>query len=179
MTRVIVSMLMLGSSFAPVLCWAAEQNADPRRAVAESKKLGGKVNEDEKRPGRPVYSVKLRGTHVTDAELEHIKGLPQLQSLDLWGTQVTDAGLEEQLKGLKQLRRLGLAFAKVTDAGLERLKGLAQLGRLDLRGTQVTDAGLKHLRGLTQLRTLRLSQTQVSDEGPASLLEPSQGSAEM
>ncbi len=39
---------------------------------------------------------------VTDAGLKHLKGLTNLQSLDLGQTQVTDAGLEP-LKGLTQL----------------------------------------------------------------------------
>ena len=35
---------------------------------------------------------------MTDAGLEHLKGLTKLQWLDLAGTEVTDAGLEH-LKG--------------------------------------------------------------------------------
>ena len=65
----------------------------------------------------------LDGTQVTDAGLEHLKGLTRLQSLDLSGTQVTDAGLEH-LKGLTQLQWLSLEGTQVTDAGLEHLKGL-------------------------------------------------------
>ena len=45
----------------------------------------------------------LDGTQVTDAGLEHLKGLSRLQELYLDGTQVTDAGLEH-LKGLSQLK---------------------------------------------------------------------------
>ena len=45
---------------------------------------------------------------MTDAGLEHLKGLSQLQRLDLASTQVTDAGLEH-LKGLTQLQTLDLA----------------------------------------------------------------------
>ena len=42
------------------------------------------------------------------------------------GTKVTDAGLEH-LKGLTQLHKLGLNNTKVSDAGLEHLNGLTQL----------------------------------------------------
>ena len=49
----------------------------------------------------------LAGTKVTDAGLVHLKGLAQLQSLDLMEHQVTDAGLEH-LKGLTQLQSLDL-----------------------------------------------------------------------
>ena len=40
---------------------------------------------------------------MTDAGLEHLKGLTQLRELNLNDTQVTDAGLEH-LKGLTQLQ---------------------------------------------------------------------------
>jgi len=77
--------------------------------------------------------------------------LTQLQTLDLSHSKVTDAGLEH-LKGLTRLQTLALSECmKVTDAGLERLKGLTQLQTLVLTRTQVTDAGLEHLKGLTQL----------------------------
>ena len=47
-------LLLLALSLAPVLCWAAEPNADQAKAIAEIEKLGGKVTIDEKRPGKPV-----------------------------------------------------------------------------------------------------------------------------
>ena len=84
-------------------------------------------------------------TQVTDAGLEHIKGLTRLQNLYLFSTQVTDAGLES-LKGLDELLELRLDNTKVTDAGLEHIKGLTQLERLYLDGTKVTDEGVKKLQ---------------------------------
>ena len=45
---------------------------------------------------------------MTDAGLEHLKGLTQVQSLNLSQTEVTDAGLKH-LKGLTQLQSLNLA----------------------------------------------------------------------
>ena len=47
--------------------------------------------------------------------------LRQLQSLSLADTQVTDAGLEH-LKGLKELRSLDLTTTHVTDQGVKRLQ---------------------------------------------------------
>ena len=91
------------------------------KAIAAIEKLGGTVTVDEKKPGKPVKSVALHAFQVTDAGLEHLKWLTQLQSLDLWGT-------------------------KVSDAGLVRLKGLTELQWLDLWETQVTDAGVKDLQ---------------------------------
>ena len=101
---------------------------------------------------------------ITDTDLERLRGLKQLQVLELSGTTITDAGLE-YLKGLMQLQSLELRETKITDAGLEHLKGVAQLRGLDLSGTKITDAGLKHLKGLTQLGWLNLSGTKVTDTG--------------
>ena len=58
---------------------------------------------------------------MTDAGLALLKGLPQLQMLYLYGTQVTDAGLAH-LKGLSRLRRIGLSDTQVTGVGVARLK---------------------------------------------------------
>ena len=57
----------------------------------------------------------------------------------------TDAGLEH-LEELTQLDWLILRNTKVTDAGLMHLKGLTGLEWLDLRNTQVTDAGVRNLK---------------------------------
>ena len=58
---------------------------------------------------------------VTDAELENLKGLTALQSLDLSETRVTDAGLEH-LKGLTALQSLDLSGTRVTSTGVRELQ---------------------------------------------------------
>ena len=115
-----------------------------------------------------VKSLNLSGTQVTDAGLAHLKGLAGLQWLSLRGTQVTDAGLAH-LKGLAGLQKLSLSDTQVTDAGLAHLKGLAGLQELDLNETRVTDAGLAHLKRLAGLPALYLGGTQVTDAGLAHL----------
>ena len=77
---------------------------------------------------------------------------------------MTDAGLEH-LKGLTQLHSLDLGGTKVTDAGLEHLKGLAQLESLELRGTKVTDAAAKVLTKLCRTApSLLASSTEFMGE---------------
>jgi len=73
-----------------------------------------------------VVHVVLNFTEISDAGLEHVKRLTDLQELDLAGTKVTDAGLEN-LVDLPHLRRLDVSDTRVTDAGLTRLEGLTQL----------------------------------------------------
>ncbi len=130
MFRTVVVALALS-----VPCLGSSTRADEGedRAVAFVQKLGGTVIRDEKTPGKPVVTVKLSDTDVTDA------------------------GLKE-LAPLKNLTTLYLGCTKVTDAGLKELAPLKNLTTLDLRATQVTGAGLKELAPLKNLTTLYLSR---------------------
>jgi hypothetical protein len=111
-----------------------------------------------------VVAVVLDGTKVTDADLEHIEVLAQIQELDLERTPITDAGLGN-LKSLTRLQRLNLGQTQVSDAGLNHLKGMRQLRNLDLDDTQVTDTGLELLIEMPQLQGLGLYHTRVTDAG--------------
>ncbi|MFZ1936415.1 MAG: hypothetical protein WCB27_21605 [Thermoguttaceae bacterium] len=134
-----------------------------------------------------VDYVSLDHCPVHDSDLSWLEMLPGLRRLGLFHTQITDAGLEH-LKGLTQLKELwlpdtvtyaGLGTLKnmtaleslnvgrgdpepdtppshVTDRFLGQLAGLSSLQELDLSYAVVTDRGLKHLRGMTKLQTLRL-----------------------
>lgn len=65
-----------------------------------------------------------------DAELEKLKGLTSLRRLDVDGCRgVTDAGLEH-LQGLNNLEWLNISHTQVTEAGLEHLKGMTNLEEL-------------------------------------------------
>jgi hypothetical protein len=76
-------------------------------AVRAIERVGGKVIRDEKAPGKPVIAVFLNTPAMTDAGLEVLGELKQLQELDLTGSRVTASGLKE-LAGLQQLRTLHL-----------------------------------------------------------------------
>ena len=58
---------------------------------------------------------------ITDAGIEHLKSLPNLERLDINLTRVTDAGLQT-LKGFKQLRWLDLPVMETTPEGIADLK---------------------------------------------------------
>jgi len=108
-----------------------------------------------------IGPVLRTGPRFSDSDLEHVKGLADLESLHLFGTQVTASGLEH-LKGLTKLREL--TFTGITDAGMANLSELSLLEKLYLDGG-VTDAGLIHLKGLAKLRALSLGFRKVSGPG--------------
>jgi hypothetical protein len=149
-----------------------------KQAFAEIERLGGYY---ESEPVGPEWFQKLVGdellagfgdglyvdlsdTPVTDAELEYLKRLPELEELMLPNTQITDTGLKH-LRGLTRLKVLNLGYTRVTDAGLEHLKGLTRLESLALFETRVSGAGFKYLKGLTELYELQLGHTQVTGTG--------------
>ena len=71
--------------------------------------------------GKDRVASTLRGPEFDDQQLGQLKGLDELQVLDLEGTSVTDAGLE-QLKHLRNLQFLVLRKTRVTADGVWRLQ---------------------------------------------------------
>src|SRR5437660_1229639 len=74
-----------------------------------------------------VKAIETLGGKVTDAGLKELKGLKNLQLLDIQRTQITDTGLKE-LKEVKSLRELWPA--KVTDQTLRTLREVGLLHAL-------------------------------------------------
>jgi len=107
--------------------------------VPESEDLlirGGNATRDEKLPGKPVISVSLYDTEITDAGSKELGSLKNLTSLNLVRAQVTGASLKE-LAELKNLTSLNLDLSTMTDTWA---KELAALTSLTLGGRLVTDA---------------------------------------
>ena len=166
MIRLFALILALAFSVAVIGSSGAEEvDSEQSKATAEIRKLHGKVKYARTGPDYgPVIGVSLALPFVTDAAMEHVRGLSQLQSLKLNGTHVTDTGLAH-IKGLTKLQTLSLLRTKVTDAGLVHLEELTQLEFLDLGGTRVNGEGLAHLKQLSKLKLLYLWDTDVTDAG--------------
>jgi Leucine-rich repeat (LRR) protein len=77
---------------------------------------------------------------------------------------VTDADLNEISK-LENLETLDLSFGEITNQALEHIMGLKKLQILDLRNTQINDAGLAMLEELTSLKHLYLTGCPITDDG--------------
>ncbi|MBM4043253.1 MAG: hypothetical protein FJ290_32595 [Planctomycetes bacterium] len=117
--------------------------------------------------GQAIPGLDISG-HASNEDLMHLKELRGLRRLELFGTQITDAGVAH-LRNLKGLQRLDLGATQITDAGVAHLMELRGLQSLDLTRTRVTDAGLTHLKELKGLRWLGLWHTQVTAAGIAEL----------
>ncbi len=97
------------------------KTTDPAFAIATFENLGGTVEPVDPTPSRPVTRISLRGTPVSDAQLQYLDAFPGLRLLSLANTEVTDAGLEH-LKRLRNLKRLSLSGTLVTMDGMRDLR---------------------------------------------------------
>jgi hypothetical protein len=164
------------------------KNAKENRAqyVLAVLKAGGSIQVQEDDPDKPVLKadfphirlttytwevlgpwkrcreLNLNDTGLTAADLERLKGMPDLVSLNLSANNLTDTGLSF-LGGLPHLHTLYLSSNPITDAGLDHLRGLADLKELGLSGTRVTDAGLIRLIGRAKLEKLTLEGPGITD----------------
>nr|WP_299381728.1 c-type cytochrome domain-containing protein [Allomuricauda sp.] len=118
----------------------------------------------QKSPKSPAIDVAIFGQSAFHAE--SITGLlkikEQIVSLNLSYLPITDANLDPVAK-LVNLEELNLNFTQVTSDGLARLSSCDQLKSLSISGTMV-DKGLeKVLRAFPALTTVHLWGTKISD----------------
>ena len=104
---------------------------------------------------------------LTDAGLQHLRRMPQLQHLDLSeypGGVITDRGLEP-LADLKELRVFRMCWQRgITDKGVAHLAACPHLEEVNVMGTATGDGTIAALVGkphLTRVNTGRL----VTDAG--------------
>ncbi len=141
----------------------SEPPPDPNEVLAELQKIGGFVQRDENRPGRPVVAVTIDAERFNASVLNKLVAFPELRSLNLSRTLSTDLTLEH-LRNLTTLKYLNVSRTKVA-GGLDSLKGLVNLEELDLDQTLVTDGALEELKGLTKLKKIHLDGTLASGLG--------------
>jgi uncharacterized protein (TIGR03067 family) len=106
----------------------------------------------------------LHGTNVTDAGLEHLAALPQLNLINLTSTRITRDALP-RLATFPALTTLGLAGTNLQDDDLALLADFPRLESLDLNQTRLTDAAVEHLVLLDGLKRLQIRQTGITTAG--------------
>jgi len=130
-------------------------------------RAGGVVTRDAQ--GR-ITGVDLRSSWVTDSDLRDLAQLPNLATLNLSLTRITDHGMKE-LKDAPAIVDLDLQYAEqVTDEGVSAIRGWKHLRRLNLRGTKITDMTLGHLGGMPTLESLDIGFVQFTDSGLENLV---------
>ena len=99
-----------------------------------------------------------------DALLRHIAEFPDLRSIAMSHTRITDEDIAvlAQHSGLKTIHFAG---TQLTDAAMQTFGTLPELELLDLHDTLVTDDGLIHLQRLTNLFTINVRRTAVTLNG--------------
>ena len=122
-----------------------------------------------------VTEVNFRGTQASDADLTPLVGLPELRSVLLNETAISNDGLKT-LGQLAAVQNLDLRGCAIGNDGLAHLVGLGEFGTLRalrLSGqnnmTTVDDDGMVHLAGLTSLKVLAVDFLWVSEAGLAKL----------
>ena len=115
-----------------------------------------------------LFHRPLAGTGTADDEtVRRVSRLSRLQSLGLFGTNVTDAGLAH-IKQLTHLKDLDLRSTRIGDTGLAELSAMTSLRQLNIAGTRVTNEGVLALEeSLPDLHILREEDMALSGFGPA------------
>ena len=107
------------------------------------------------------------GQGIGDAGLAHLRSLPRLTYLALYGPGFTDAGMVH-VKAIPSLRIFSVheGYSRIGDAGLAHIAELPNLEILCLHGMRgITDAGVAHLTKMRSLRKLEIGSSQVTDKG--------------
>ncbi|MFO0947359.1 MAG: hypothetical protein U1D30_15720 [Planctomycetota bacterium] len=109
----------------PFRCTIAKANrtTDPVHlaAIAAIEKLRGRFECDTNVAGKPLVSVDLSNTKITDDGLAILREATSVKWLNLARTEVTDACVEH-LVGLVELNRLVVSTTRITSAGISQLK---------------------------------------------------------
>lgn len=115
-----------------------------------------------------VTELNLDSCPVSDLTIKHLTDndvLPQLQSLDLADSDITDVGMQYIGAKFPHLRKLSLFYCQITNAGLKHLSGLKHLETLNLDSRDISDEGMLALQSLTKLKHLDVFSGRITDIG--------------
>lgn len=94
---------------------------------------------------------------IDDAGVSYLPALPELEILDLTGTEVSDESLSK-IVSYESLRALSLSATNITGSGIAVLRALPNLEELDIGGTAaITEDFMDEVARLSGLRRLYLA----------------------
>ena len=157
--------IVLGLLRQPALQLAQEQKLAERIAQLGGSATWGGTLEGRGGQGRSYLgSIDLSGTQVTDADLAEIGKLPYLTHLALNDTQVSDSGMRH-LAELPCLVQLEVCGTSVTDQGVRQIAQIQSLEVLKLDRCPITNEALDDIAQLSSLWMLYLNETAITGEG--------------
>ncbi|MBB3204992.1 hypothetical protein FHS27_000759 [Rhodopirellula rubra] len=106
--------------------------------------LGEPFCSRQKIQNEDIVDVDFNKIEITDADVEPLLALPNLEGISFWETGVSDRAIE-LIAQLPQLTRLNLCGTLVTDASVSTLVAMA-LNYIDVADTQLTPRGVQSLR---------------------------------
>jgi hypothetical protein len=112
-----------------------------------------------------VTTLDLAGSReLTDAGLQHLRHMPQLNQLNVSGAKITDDGLQV-LRHLVDLRRFEMTWHRgITDTGVAHLKFCDRLEHVNLMGSPTGDGAIDALQGKAHLSAFSTGRL-VTDAG--------------
>ena len=117
---------------------------DELRSIFALRQAGVKML--SRKPGAPIYAVAFTPENYEPVLLESLKGLPNLEQVQLAGTAVSNADLVF-LRPLRMLTGVGLDQTKVSDEGIRTLQRLPYLRAIECDGTAVSEECLHQVLG--------------------------------
>lgn len=117
-----------------------------------------------------LESLNIISTKFNDDWMPYIAKLTNLKSLRFTNNgKLTDAGME-QLAGLKNLENFNFVGTAITGAAYAKFDGFTKLTRVSHRGSSINDEGLKQLcEHLPNLESISLAHAKFTDAGAPAL----------
>ena len=117
-----------------------------------------------------LESLNIISTKFNDDWVPHLAGLTNLKTLRVVNNgKLTDAGME-QLAGLKNLENFNFVGTAITGAAYAKFDGFTKLTRISHRGSSINDEGLKQLcEHLPNLESISLAHAKFTDAGAPNL----------
>lgn len=117
-----------------------------------------------------LESLNVISTQFNDAWMPHIAKLTNLKTLRFTNNgKLTDAGME-QLAGLKNLENFSFVGTQITGMAYAKFDGFTKLVKVSHRGSSINDEGLKQLCDhLPNLENISLAHAKFTDAGAPNL----------
>ncbi|WP_164101858.1 leucine-rich repeat domain-containing protein [Candidatus Laterigemmans baculatus] len=106
--------------------------------------LGEPFRSRQEIPDEDIVDINFSQIEITDADVEALLPLTNLEGISFWKTAISDRAIE-LIAQLPRITRLNLCGTQVTDAAVATLVGMA-LNYIDVADTQLTPHGIELLR---------------------------------